>query len=172
MNDRPDRRRRDGRGVSGARHDAGPQRRDQGAPRSVADDPERLARFQREAQVLASLNHPNIAADHGLEEAAARTALVMELVEGDDPRERIAAGRSRSPRRSRSRGRSPRPRSRARAGHHPPRSQAGQHQGPSRRHGEGAGLRPGESDGPRSAQVARASSHSPTITSPAMTQRA
>src|SRR5262245_17985873 len=47
-------------------------------PDSFANDPDRLARFTREAQVLASLNHPNIATIHGVEERA----LVMELVEG------------------------------------------------------------------------------------------
>src|SRR5262245_54251991 len=47
-------------------------------PSAFAQDPDRLARFQREAQVLASLNHPNIAAIYGVEE----NALVMELVEG------------------------------------------------------------------------------------------
>ena len=51
---------------------------------AVANDPDRLARFSREAQVLASLNHPNIAAIHGIEEASGVTALVMELVEGED----------------------------------------------------------------------------------------
>ena len=52
-------------------------------PDIFADDPERLARFQREAQVLASLNHPNIAAIYGIEEAKdTRAALVLELVEG------------------------------------------------------------------------------------------
>ncbi|MEQ1761233.1 MAG: serine/threonine-protein kinase, partial [Vicinamibacterales bacterium] len=51
-------------------------------PASVAGDAERLARFQREAEVLASLNHPNIAAIHGLEESDGIKALVMELVEG------------------------------------------------------------------------------------------
>ena len=50
-------------------------------PPSLVADAERLARFQREAEVLASLNHPNIAAIHGLEETAGLTALVMELVE-------------------------------------------------------------------------------------------
>src|SRR5438046_3676702 len=45
-------------------------------------DAERMARFQREAQVLASLNHPNIAALYGLEESGSVRALVMELVEG------------------------------------------------------------------------------------------
>ena len=61
-------------------------------PESVAADAERLARFQREAEVLASLNHPNIAAIHGLEESGGTTALVMELVEGDDLSQRIARG--------------------------------------------------------------------------------
>src|SRR5688572_26184549 len=51
---------------------------------AVANDPDRLARFSREAQVLASLNHPNIAAIYGIEEANGITALVMELVEGED----------------------------------------------------------------------------------------
>ena len=77
-------------------------------PTAVAADPDRLARFQREAQVLASLNHPNIAAIYGLEEAAASRALVMELVEGDDlSRAHRARRRSRSTRRCRSPGRSP-----------------------------------------------------------------
>src|SRR4249920_4236865 len=61
-------------------------------PPAVAADAERLARFQREAEVLASLNHPNIAGIYGLEESAGITALVMELVEGDDLSERIARG--------------------------------------------------------------------------------
>jgi serine/threonine protein kinase len=51
-------------------------------PGPFASDAERLARFQREAEVLASLSHPNIAAIHGLEEADAIKALAMELVEG------------------------------------------------------------------------------------------
>ena len=46
---------------------------------AVANDPDRLARFSREAQVLASLNHPNIAAIYGIEESSGVTALVMEL---------------------------------------------------------------------------------------------
>ena len=61
-------------------------------PASMAADRERLARFQREAEVLASLNHPNIAAIYGLEESNGITALVMELVEGDDLSQRIARG--------------------------------------------------------------------------------
>lgn len=50
-------------------------------PEALAHDDWRLARFQREAEVLASLNHPDIAAIHGLEERGGMTALVMELVE-------------------------------------------------------------------------------------------
>src|SRR5713101_7758444 len=61
-------------------------------PASVAADAERLARFQREAEVLAALNHPNVAAIYGLEKTADFTALVMELVEGDDLSQRIARG--------------------------------------------------------------------------------
>jgi serine/threonine protein kinase len=57
-------------------------------PETFAQDPDRMARFQREAQVLASLNHPGIAAIYGVEERA----LVMELVEGATLAERIAAG--------------------------------------------------------------------------------
>src|ERR1700730_18291154 len=61
-------------------------------PASLAVDHDRLARFQREAEVLASLNHPNIAAIYGLEESAGMTALVMELVEGEDLSTLIARG--------------------------------------------------------------------------------
>src|SRR5262245_3852765 len=61
-------------------------------PPSFANDPDRLARFRREAEVLASLNHPNIAAMYGIEESAAVEALVMELVEGETLADRIARG--------------------------------------------------------------------------------
>ncbi len=61
-------------------------------PEAFATDPDRLARFQREAQVLASLNHPNIAAIHGLEEADGVRALVLELVEGPTLADRIKQG--------------------------------------------------------------------------------
>jgi serine/threonine-protein kinase len=61
-------------------------------PDAFAHDAERLARFQREAQTLAALNHPNIAHIHGLEEAPGIRALVMELVDGDDLSARIARG--------------------------------------------------------------------------------
>src|SRR5260221_10712587 len=61
-------------------------------PPSLAADADRLARFQREAEVLASLNHPHIAGIYGLEEGGGLTALVMELVEGEDLSQRIARG--------------------------------------------------------------------------------
>ncbi len=61
-------------------------------PASFADDPERLARFEREAKTLASLNHPHIAHIHGFEDTAGVRALVMELVEGPTLAERIAQG--------------------------------------------------------------------------------
>ena len=58
----------------------------------VADNPDRIARFAREARVLASLNHPNIAQVYGLEESGGVGALVMELVEGRTLADRIARG--------------------------------------------------------------------------------
>src|SRR5262245_60059661 len=61
-------------------------------PEMFAQDPERVARFEREARLLASLNHVNIAALYGLEQADGRHFLVMELVEGRTLAERIASG--------------------------------------------------------------------------------
>jgi len=62
-------------------------------PPEVASDPERIARFEREARALAALKHPNIATIHGFEEeAGGRRFLVMELVEGESLAERIARG--------------------------------------------------------------------------------
>ncbi len=61
-------------------------------PEGFAADPERMGRFEREPKVLASLNHPNIAAIYGLEESGAVRALVMELVEGPTLADRIAKG--------------------------------------------------------------------------------
>ena len=61
-------------------------------PPSLGADADRLARFQREAEVLASLNHPHIAGIYGLEESEGVIALVMEFVEGDDLSQRIARG--------------------------------------------------------------------------------
>ena len=61
-------------------------------PDAFAADPERLARFKREAQILASLNHPNIAAIYGIEESEGTRALVLELVEGPTLADRITKG--------------------------------------------------------------------------------
>ena len=61
-------------------------------PQAFTDDPDRLARFEREAKVLASLNHPNIGHIYGLEEAEDQKALVLELVEGPTLAVRIKEG--------------------------------------------------------------------------------
>jgi serine/threonine-protein kinase len=61
-------------------------------PDILSSNPERLARFEREAKLLASLNHPNIAAIHGLEQAESKRFLVLELVEGETLAQRIAKG--------------------------------------------------------------------------------
>src|ERR1700675_3126782 len=61
-------------------------------PEAFAADADRLSRFRREAQVLASLNHPNIAAIHGFEDSGGQKFLVMELVSGETLAGRIARG--------------------------------------------------------------------------------
>src|SRR5262245_56041061 len=61
-------------------------------PEAFSHDTERVARFQREARMLASLNHSNIAAIYGLEESGERKFLVMELVDGETLAERIKRG--------------------------------------------------------------------------------
>ena len=95
-------------------------------PRAVTSDPDRLARFEREARMLAALNHPNICAIYGLEEADGIRFLILELVEGetlaarDSPDATVSTSNPqgcRLTKRSRSRGRSPRrSRSRTRKG--------------------------------------------------------
>ena len=118
-------------------------------PEAFAHDADRLARFTREAKTLAALNHPNIAQIHGLEESSGITALVMELVEGDDLSQRIA--RLRAPGASARQIGMPLDEAlpiakqiaealeAAHAGDHPSRSEARQHQGARRRHGEDSG---------------------------------
>ncbi len=61
-------------------------------PPEVAQDPERLGRFKREAHLLAALNHPNIAAIYGLEECDGKPFLALELVEGEDLKQRLSRG--------------------------------------------------------------------------------
>ena len=61
-------------------------------PSDFALDPDRLARFKREAQLLASLNHPHIAAVYGFEDSGETHALVLELIEGETIADRIARG--------------------------------------------------------------------------------
>ena len=61
-------------------------------PRAFTNDPERLKRFEREARMLAALNHPNIGAIYGLEDADGMRALILELVDGETLADRIARG--------------------------------------------------------------------------------
>src|SRR5216117_2238589 len=61
-------------------------------PASVVEDKDRAARFRREAKLVASLNHPNIAAIYGLEETNGTVALALELVDGEDLAQRLARG--------------------------------------------------------------------------------
>src|SRR5437870_1857589 len=61
-------------------------------PSEVVADPDRLARFEREARVLASLNHPNIAQIHGVDDSAGVPALIIELVDGPTLADRIGKG--------------------------------------------------------------------------------
>ena len=77
-------------------------------PQHFTDDPERRARFAREARVLATLNHPHIGAIYGLEESDGVTRLVLELVEGETLAERLERGPLPTPRRWRLHGRSAR----------------------------------------------------------------
>src|ERR1700756_5566255 len=61
-------------------------------PRALANDPERLARFDREAKILAAINHPNIAVIYGLIESEGQRALAMELVQGETLEDRMKRG--------------------------------------------------------------------------------
>ena len=138
-------------------------------------DPDRRARFDREARLLASLNHPNIGSIYGVHEGEpspgsglAVKALVLELVEGETLADRIALHAERSASR---RGlpidevvstREPGDRgarSGARARHRAPGPQAGQHQDHARGPREGARLRPRQGDGRRSAAAPRLRIH-------------
>ena len=112
-------------------------------PAQFADSPDRLARFEREAVVLASLNHPNIAAIYELGHANDIRFLVLELVEGPTLDERLLVRADSCARGHRHRGANRRSAGgRPRQGHPAPRSQAGQRQADPRRKGQGAGFRP------------------------------
>ena len=127
------------------------RRRDQDpARRRSPRDPDRLARFQREAEVARVAEPSEHRGDLRPGRSGGITALVMELVEGDDLSQTHRA-RSDSDRRGAADREADRrgARSRARARDHPSRSEAREHQGAPRRHREGAGLRLGESAGAR-----------------------
>ena len=141
-------------------------------PDAFAHDPERAARFEREAKTLASRNHPNIAALHGLEESDGRGFLVMELVPGQTLDERIHRQSDASGRGAR-RGAPDRrrPRSGTREGDRAPRSQASQRENhaPWPREVLDFGLAKlvaEDADTPESARSA-AVSNSPTMSAPA-----
>ena len=111
-------------------------------PHVFTSDPERLARFEREARILAALNHPHVAAIYGVEEGEGLRAIVLELVEGETLADRLLRGPvpvaealaiAAADRRC--------ARCRAREGDRSPRSQTGEHQDHSGRRREGAGLR-------------------------------
>ncbi len=89
-NRRDARRRRHGRGVSRDGHEAEAPGGAEGSTAALTGDSDRLARFQREAEVLAALNHPHIAAIYGIEDADGTKSLVVELVEGPTLADRIA----------------------------------------------------------------------------------
>ena len=140
-------------------------------PASFAQDPERLARFEREAQVLASLSHPNIAGIHGLEEVDGQRFLVMELAEGETLAGAPRAGTARRGGRRAHRAADRRgARGRAREGHRPPRPQAGQRQGGRRGPRQGARLRPGQGAGDAPALGRSRASRPPTPPPWPMTQ--
>lgn len=93
-------------------------------PDHFADDPDRLSRFQREAQILASVNHPNIAQIYGLEQVGNSGCIVMELVDGETLAERLKNGPIPVGHRNRAAD-CPCIVRRARAGYRSPRSEAG-----------------------------------------------
>jgi serine/threonine protein kinase len=111
-------------------------------PPDVARDPERLARFQREARAIAALNHPHIVTIFSVEETDGVNFLTMELVEGQSLDRLIsAAGLSRRPDRRHRQRSCRRPRRRPRKRHRPSRLEARQRHGHQRRPGQGTGLR-------------------------------
>ena len=114
-------------------------------PRIFASDPGRLARFDREARMLASLNHPHIGAIYGVEQSEGVPTLILELVEGPTLADRTGHGSDPADGVTRDRSADcPCAGGRARARDRPSGSEAGKHQDHARGHGEGARLRPGQ----------------------------
>jgi len=97
-----------GRGVVSKAHDSklGREVAIKVLPAAVHGEPDRLARFERQARALASLHHPNVASIFGFEESEGVRFLVLELVAGEDLASRLKRGPFRWRRRSKSRGRS------------------------------------------------------------------
>ena len=110
-------------------------------PPEVAADPERRERFEREAKVIAALNHPSIVTIHSVEQSDDLRFLTMELVEGKTLRDLVRAADCRSVGCSISRCRSPKPWRRTRTRHRPSGSQACQRDGDARGPGQGARFR-------------------------------
>ena len=137
-------------------------------PEAFALDPDRLARFKREAQVLASLNHPHIAAIYGFEDsgsvARARAGARRRTDARGSNRARAGPARRGAPDRQTDRRGA---RSRARAGHHPSRPEAREHQAAAGRDGEGPRFRTREGDASAStgqSTYALADDHRPATT--------
>ena len=169
---RPARRGRHGRGLSGHRHEAEAPGRHQDAAavrRGGSRSAGSVSARSRSARVAEPSEHRR--ASTAWKRAGARRPSSWNWSTGDDAAHRIARGsipldEALADREADRRG----ARSGARAGHRSSRSQAGEHQGPRRRYGEGARLRPGESRASRAAMSPEPRRSSPTITSPAMTQ--
>ena len=113
-------------------------------PAAFTSDPDRLARFEREARTLAALNHPHIAAIYGIEEATGVRALVLELVEGETLANRIARGLKVSDALAISTADRRGARRRAREGRGAPRPQAAEHHADKGWGGQSSRLRIGE----------------------------
>ena len=116
-------------------------------PEAFAHDPEKLSRFQREAKLLASLNHPNIATIHGLEDSNGTSYLVMELVPGENLAERVKRDGAVPVEESLTIAKqiAEALESRARKRHHSPRSETCQREVDARGKSQSSGLRLGES---------------------------
>ena len=137
-------RRRNGRGLPRARHAPRPRRRDQSPARDLRQRSRAARRFEREAQAIAALSHPNILAVHDTGTHDGQIYLVMELLQGETLRDRVKSG-ALAPRKAIEIARPDRARSRRRAreGHRPSRSETREHLPARRRAGQDPRLRSG-----------------------------